>query len=975
MSVKNFKFVSPGVFINEIDDSFLPKQADAIGPVVIGRSRRGLAMQPTKVQSYSEFVEVFGDTVPGKGAGDVWRDGNYQSPMYGTYAAQAFLKANVAPLTYIRLLGQDSDNATAGTAGVAGWQTADDPTDALGTNGGAFGLWLFLSASTTVGTVGTNGANLGTGHLAAVWYLNKSASIQLTGTMYHSGNILKQRRAGVGMVIKSFDTDKYTVSLSSSTQGTQKISFNFDQTGDDYIRNAFDTNPQLASEPGTFFNAGAARNYWLGDTYGQSLRDNGLVGAVSYGVILPIAQNSTNAKGPHRMRRASREAMTGWFIGQSQVTASSFQPQTEQRLFRLKGRGHGKWLHTNCKVSIANIRKSPTTLTDYGTFSVIIRPISDTDTRLVQMERFDNLTLDPRSPNFIERRIGNQFTTWNQTTLSLRTVGDFPNNSKFVYVDMNIDAADGGTPESLLPWGYFGPPKFKTTTTITGSGVAPILDDTFVYYPASGLVNGSTATPLSGAVNIAGRPLEGELSGTLTFPQVRLRLSQSGGGSTTSTTFFGFETTTVTGGDANDKSCPGYQNLLYGSMPEDPTADTNSQNPATLSGASAWAYMFSMDDLVKNSTGGYYYVSGSRMARAAAGQTEQGYSTTLTDGFRGFTAPFWGGFDGFDILKPNPMYNKGMIEGTSTEENDYIYYTWKRALDTVADAEFIDMNVLTAPGLTMPPLTTHAVRTCEERGDSLAIIDLPDVYLPSAEQHNSNRANRVATTPTAAATALKARVIDSSYGCTYYPWVQTRDEPTGQLLWIPPSVAMLGVFGSSERASELWFAPAGFNRGGLTDRAAGINVTAVTERLTSKDRDTLYDAHINPIASFPSTGIVVFGQKTLQERQSALDRINVRRLVIYLKKQISILSSQILFEQNVQDTWTRFRNLIEPLLSNVQTNYGITDYRLILDETTTTPDLVDQNIMYAKIMVKPARAIEFIAIDFVIMSTGASFDD
>jgi phage tail sheath protein FI len=186
---------------------------------------------------------------------------------------------------------------------------------------------------------------------------------------------------------------------------------------------------------------------------------------------------------------------------------------------------------------------------------------------------------------------------------------------------------------------------------------------------------------------------------------------------------------------------------------------------------------------------------------------------------------------------------------------------------------------------------------------------------------------------------------------------------------------MMGVLASSERASQIWFAPAGFNRGGLTDGAAGIPIVNVTERLTSKQRDTLYESRINPIASFPSTGIVVFGQKTLQERPSALDRINVRRLVIFLKKQISILSTQVLFEQNVQATWDRFKSLIEPFLANVKTDFGITDYRLILDETTTTPDLIDQNVLYAKIMVKPARAIEFIAIDFVIASTGASFDD
>ena len=296
-------------------------------------------------------------------------------------------------------------------------------------------------------------------------------------------------------------------------------------------------------------------------------------------------------------------------------------------------------------------------------------------------------------------------------------------------------------------------------------------------------------------------------------------------------------------------------------------------------------------------------------------------------------------------------------------------------MDTVADPEYIDMNLLAAPGLTLDNLTTHMINVCEERADSLAVIDLPDVYIPPHEQYYSNKSSRIGTTPINAANALKDRVIDSSYGCTFYPWVQTRDENTGLLLWIPPSVAMLGVLASSQASSQLWFAPAGFNRGGLTEGAAGLPVTGITERLTSKDRDDLYEARINPIASFPSTGIVVFGQKTLQERQSALDRINVRRLVIFLKKQISILSTQVLFEQNVQATWNRFKSLIEPFLANVKTEYGITDYKLILDDSTTTPDLIDQNIMYAKIMIKPARAIEYIAIDFVIASTGASFDD
>ena len=199
----------------------------------------------------------------------------------------------------------------------------------------------------------------------------------------------------------------------------------------------------------------------------------------------------------------------------------------------------------------------------------------------------------------------------------------------------------------------------------------------------------------------------------------------------------------------------------------------------------------------------------------------------------------------------------------------------------------------------------------------------------------------------------------------------------GKPLWVPPSVVALGTFASSEASSELWFAPAGFNRGGLGGRhgAAGLPVIGVTERLTSKKRDELYLNNINPIAKFPSEGIVIFGQKTLQQTSSALDRINVRRLMIFVKKEISRIAAGILFDQNVKTTWDRFAGEVEPFLAGIQSRFGLTEFKVVLDETTTTPDLIDRNILYAKIFLKPARSIEFIAVDFVITRTGAAFED
>mgnify|MGYP003111763161 CR=1 FL=1 len=1013
MSVKSFKFVSPGVFINEIDNSFIPKSAQAIGAAVIGRSERGLGMTPVKVESYSDYVRAFGDTQGGGGlaggANDVYRDGNFTTAMYGTYAAQAYLRANVAPLTYVRLLGQQSTNNDS-DGGAAGWKTyydvsnwADDEDGGrFSTNGGAYGMWIFSSGSTV---------DCGTGSLAAVFYLEQGA-VALNGTMRIASNggpdstdyaAADTVTSSTGVIIGSDSSGNFTLVFSGSSYAEDKISINFDDTSDNYIRKKINTNPTLVTASNgsnmDFYPGATEKNYWLGETFDQKIRDQGLAGVEAQAVILPL-QNATG-KGAHNMKgQASREAVAGWFIGQDLGAAASFVPFNQQKLFRLKGRGHGEWLHKNVKVSITNIKASTSKSRQYGSFSLLLRHISDTDSRVVTLERFDNCNLDPSSPNFIARKIGDKYLSWDDTERRLKEYGTYENRSEYVYVEMNPDVDAGVTDATLLPFGYFGPPKYRDIFQISGSGGQATAGDanhTDPYW--KGLKNNSYITASSpdyghnsdstSAVNVISGAFAAALSkggantqlsdgainsytGSFTSGHVRLRLSASDGGLSNPTdAYFGMQTTRESGSTLYDHSVPDFHRLLYASFPDDPVA----AGYYGTTGIEAWSYVFSLDDVVSKNTQQFYYLSGSRAREAS--YTTSSYENLLDAGYNAFTAPFWGGFDGLDIHYPDPFYNAGM-SSNSTDDNDYAYYTLKRAIDTLADPEYVDMDLLTVPGLTLDNLTTHMVRVCEERADTLALIDLADVYLPFCEgsyTSRSTKASRVATTPDSAASALRDRDIDSSYGATFYPWVQTRDGLTGQMLWVPPTVAVLGVLASSQAATDVWFAPAGFNRGGLTDGAAGIPITGVTERLTSKQRDTLYENNINPIASFPSTGIVLFGQKTLQNDQSALDRINVRRLVIFLKKQISILSTQILFEQNVQSTWNRFIALIDPFLANVQTRFGITDYRLVLDDSTTTPDLIDQNVLYAKIMVKPARAIEYIAIDFVIMSTGASFDD
>lgn len=1020
MSVKSFKFISPGVFIHEIDNSGIPNAVENIGPLVIGRSPRGLAMQPVKVNSYSEFIDMFGNTVPGGSNEDVYRKGNYSSPMYGTYAANAFLKSGVAPLTYVRLLGQQTTaGSDSGGDAAAGWKTTQNPGTNPAAMGGAYGLFVCASGSSPhlygdSWTTTSGDSNAGNPlHLAAIFYIN-SGSLKLRGSA-RTSTTTTQTGSGVNDTINAanvvigMDSDGlFNLVVSGSNKGNRIIKFNFDDDSDKFIRNRVNTNPQLLSTAATFFPSSATEDVWVGETFEQELRDLSIDTATNLqGVLVGLAKSGSASTGPQNMKsQASREAVAGWFIGQDlSGNPTSYDAKNQQKLFRLKGRGHGEWLHKNVKVSIEKIRASNTTISDYGTFSVVLRYIHDTDNVVQILERFDNCSLDPSSPSYIARKIGDKYTSWDSTNNILKEYGEYPNLSKYVYVEVNPEVDSAASDPTYLPFGYFGPPTYAPTlsASVYGGGASDL---------GSGFIAGSASMTRTGAgwdyeliAYDGSGPGENKLkvnwivgvrhlhtlvgigednmrnipiaaaTASFHFPKDRLRVSASAGGlSNTKDAYWGWSTTRKAANAIADASVFDWHRLLYADFPADPTAGTDGAvaGQDSISGVKAWSYIFSLDDIVHGSSG-YIYSSGSRQLEASA--TTGSYTSILQNGVDRFTAPFWGGADGWDIQKPDPTYNEQWRGASPTEDTSYAYHTWKRAMDTVADPEVVDMNIMTAPGLTQATLTEHMIGICESRGDSMALIDLPDVYLPTHEVYKSSKKARIGTTPTQAVTDFKARKIDSSYGATFYPWVQTRDENNGALVWIPPTVATLGILGSSERKTQVWFAPAGYNRGSMSQGAAGIPITGISERLSSKERDTLYRDRINPIAHFVDNGIVLFGQKTLQARKSALDRINVRRLVIYLKKQISVISSQILFEQNVQATWDRFKGLVEPFLANVKTDFGITDYRLLLDETTTTPDLIDQNIMYAKIMVKPARAIEYIAIDFVITSTGASFDD
>jgi hypothetical protein len=293
----------------------------------------------------------------------------------------------------------------------------------------------------------------------------------------------------------------------------------------------------------------------------------------------------------------------------------------------------------------------------------------------------------------------------------------------------------------------------------------------------------------------------------------------------------------------------------------------------------------------------------------------------------------------------NNISSSGNIQGL--DNNDY-----DTAIGLMANQDEYVYNVITVPGLTKDNATSQIsslINTVQTRGDAVAVIDLV------AYGSSTSQAITAATT------------YNSSYAATYWPWLQTVDPGTGQLVWIPASTLIPGVYAFNDSVSDPWFAPAGINRGGLD------TVVRAEQKLTQTQRNDLYIGNVNPIATFPNVGVVVYGQKTLQKKASALDRVNVRRLLISLKSYISQVANNLVFEQNTIATRNQFLSQVNPYLESVQQRQGLYAFRVIMDDSNNTPDVIDRNQLIGQIYLQPTKTAEFIYLDFNILPTGATF--
>jgi len=572
---------------------------------------------------------------------------------------------------------------------------------------------------------------------------------------------------------------------------------------------------------------------------------------------LPEQDYSGNEKFP-----AYSEAFTPWVKSQN-ISGERYD------LFRFATLGHGTNYNTKFKIGISNVKAAGEDgATDYATFTVTIRSYSDTDKRKGVIETYNNVNLDPASPNYIARRIGDRYVTIDSDG-KITEYGDYVARSKYIRVEVK---EAGAFAVSAAPFGhaaYFNPIKVATADE---SKVPPVVFQT-----------GSLRNTASSPVYFSG---------------------------------FDFETTGV--------STDNKQYLRP--LPQGVANGSNS--------------VFAFDN---TSLGLSFEMTG---------------STSSDMSRRQFILAFQGGYDGMNpTVKPakagdaewGAANTQGFNCSNAASSGSLSYF---RAINAVSNPDEYDINMVVTPGIVRslhPSVTTKAIDMVEDRQDAFYIADFNDY-------------DNTITEATEAANA-----VDSNYVATYYPWVKTIDTNTNKLTTVPPSVLMPAVFAQNDRLAAEWFAPAGLNRGGI------VGAVTVLNRLTHSERDTLYENKVNPIAAFPGQGIVAFGQKTLQDKASALDRINVRRLLITVKKFIASTSRFLVFEQNTSTTRGRFLNTVNPYLEAIQQRQGLYAFRVVMDESNNTPDVIDRNILAGQIFLQPAKTAEFIVIDFNILPTGASF--
>lgn len=705
---------------------------------------------------------------------------------------------------------------------------------------------------------------------------------------------------------------------------------------------------------------------------------------------------------------------------------------TEYDLFHFESISDGAWANDKIKISIANIRGSTDPKSDFGTFAVQVRSFSDVDTDLEIIENFPDCSLDPTAENYIAAVVGDMgvryaFDADQEDERRLVVTGKYPNRSTLVRVVVNQAVKDGLVPKRALPFGFRGPATIKTNDALTDSTLSALsmgLND--VRLSASGsedtaanaALTGSIVPPLPyrfkvtrGAVDdsnddslvAAGFPGANEVTDSRFYWGVKVdRVPQTGSLSNAIlnsnvssvvnplvrayTKFMGIEKldslVTGSGADAFNDNKFTLARVAFGN-------DTVAQLTGT-----ADAHMREAAYIRNGKPDGTTYTvsDGSDTNRITlatlVNQTSSVDFNRFSD-FTKFTNIFQGGFDGFNILDADAARMNDKASSSDTDggasaayvspgltsnvagsgQLNSTVFSYKTAARIMTDEFSVNTHLLAIPGIRDSFITDEASKLVRANGLQMFVMDMV-----SYDENLNRLFDDSSTRPDIEKTSgqFDSRALDNNYVATYFPDVTIDDLVNNRKVKVPASVAQMGAIAFNDKVSYPWFAPAGFNRAAL-DFVSNVSV-----RLKGADRDRLQDARINPIGPFQRGGggrqvFAVFGQKTLQFARSALDRVNVRRLMLDVKRAVKNVADRFVFEQNTPDTRAAFVSQVVPLLAAVQAQSGIEQFKVVMDETNNTQQDIENNRLNGKIVVIPTRTVEFIAIDFIVTNAGVSF--
>lgn len=754
----------------------------------------------------------------------------------------------------------------------------------------------------------------------------------------------------------------------------RSIQFSFDPDSPQYLSSVLNTDPLKIEEKGHYLYADfpvyrsqavptgsgglTPANY---DTPGEPIAFL-MTGSASRNAGTTAAPNFENFE--NRYQRA----FSPMFISQDMGT--------RHNLFKVSALSDGEGPATQFKVSIQNIKPSTDPQYSYGSFDLIVRDFNDTDQNPTILESFTNLNLDLESSRYICRIIGDEKTSFNfddtEDSQTINIEGEYSNNSKYIRIEPSAQLKAGQIPDAAIPFGFRGHYHLQTS----GSALDR-LDYSGNALMASGTIADNIIQPPIPMIQklTVGTGASAKVNSNIYWGPQFTKIQSAADPNKTFTNTTAINNFTKYFGEFRTDIA----NMWVG----DNEGTSNSDNFGLVDADLFNLNMFALDK-VKVVTGSDTKADPKKWSDAvyvrngaivddpnSADKTRaiklKDFEKVANRKYGKFTCFLQGGFNGVNIfdkekssLSDVAAHREFNNEASQGGVNGPTVAAYRKAIDIMATDADVDIQLLAIPGQRNLGVTDHAISAVESRFDAMYIMDLQEKDESDSVITGSLQKVNVGNT----ITSLKNRGLNTSFASTYFPDVIIQNPDKTTNLAVPPSVVVLGAFSKNDNLGQPWFAPAGFNRTSLE------TVVESTMNLRQDNLDSLYDTKINPITSFAGTNLVVWGQKTLQQASNALDRVNVRRLLIEIRRLVRDAANQIIFEPNREETLSKFRNLVNPILQNVQDNQGLTRYKVVIDTTTTTQADVENNTIRGKILLQPTKTIEFVALDFVVTNNG-----